>query len=134
MSLSFIEKKTGISKGQISKKSKFEAWEKETKKKQLIADAVSVAVEKETLKETALDVHNEIVDEKTKHLIFFNKSALRNQQLANKKLSEQMKIQDLEAHSRLTAKNKETVIGKSPDVAIQNNQNTLPQININVES
>lgn len=71
---------------------------------------------------------NTVVDERTKHTMFFNNSALRNQQLANKKLSENMAIQELEAHSRLTAKNKETVLGKQPDTAIQVNQPEQPRV------
>lgn len=63
----------------------------------------------------------EVVDERTRHLVFFNNSALKNQQLANKRLSGDMGVQELESHSRITARNKETVLGKSPDTAIQIN-------------
>jgi hypothetical protein len=63
------------------------------------------------------------VDEKVRHLTFFNTSALKNQQIANKKLSEDLSLQDLESHSRITARNKETVLGKSPETAIQVNNN-----------
>lgn len=66
-----------------------------------------------------------VVDEKVRHLMFFTNSALKNQQLANRKLTQDAPITDIEAHSRITARNKETVLGKQPDTAIQiNNQNT----------
>lgn len=71
-------------------------------------------------------IHNE-VEERTRHLIFFKNSALRNQQLANAQINELTKIQDLESHSRLTKNNKDTVLGKDLDtqINIQNNVNTL---------
>ena len=61
------------------------------------------------------------VDERTRHLMFFTNSALKNQQLANRKLTQDAPIADIEAHSRITARNKETVLGKQPDTAIQIN-------------
>lgn len=64
------------------------------------------------------------VDERTRHLVFFTNSALKNQQLANRKLTQDAPITDIEAHSRITARNKETVLGKQPDTAIQINNNT----------
>ncbi len=61
LSLSEIHLKTNISRPQISKRSKKECWEKGNEKKHLISTAISLATKKETLKETALDVHNELV-------------------------------------------------------------------------
>ena len=63
LSLSEIVLRTEISKAQISKKSKAENWEKGNIKKQIISHAIEVATTKETLNETALSVHNELVDE-----------------------------------------------------------------------
>ena len=68
------------------------------------------------------------VDERTRHLVFFTNSALKNQQLANRKLTQDAPIADIEAHSRITARNKETVLGKSPDTAIQVNNNEAPRL------
>lgn len=72
LSLSEIVLRTEISKAQISKKSKFENWQKGNEKKQLISQAVEVAEQKETLNETALQVHNELVDEqlRRRNLVF----------------------------------------------------------------
>ena len=63
LSLSEIVLRTEISKAQISKKSKIENWEKGNEKKHLISQAIEVLEKKETLNETALSVHNELVDE-----------------------------------------------------------------------
>ena len=72
LSLSEIALRTEISKAQISKKSKIENWEKGNEKKQLISQAIEVAEQKETLNETALQVHNELVDEqlRRRNLVF----------------------------------------------------------------
>lgn len=82
--------------------------------------------------EQSVNTIEHAVNEATKHLLFFNNSALKNQTLANKLLDRNMKIGELEAHSRLTAKNKETVIGKSADTVInnENTQNTAIKISI----
>ena len=72
LSLSEIELRTEISKSQISKRASKDKWEKGNEKKQLISQAIEVAIKKETLKETALLVHNEIVNEQLRrqNLIF----------------------------------------------------------------
>lgn len=68
LSLSEIVLRTEISKAQISKKSKAENWEKGNIKKQIISHAVEVATTKETLNETALNVHNELVQEQLRRI------------------------------------------------------------------
>lgn len=72
LSLSVIAEKTKISKGQISKRSAADNWSKETEKKQLISDAARVVAAKETLNETALSVHNELVNEKVRLMGLLN--------------------------------------------------------------
>jgi len=80
LTLSEIEKKTGISRGAISKKSKSRAWDKESPKKQLLSDAIEVSEAKETLKKhpVSIEVHEELLDEKTRHktLIYDNATKL----------------------------------------------------------
>lgn len=72
---------------------------------------------------------NEAVNDRIRHLMFFTNSALKNQQLANRKLTQDASIADIESHSRITARNKETVLGKSPDTAVQvNNEAARPTI------
>ena len=136
LSLSEIVLRTEISKAQISKKSKAENWQKGNEKKHLISQAVEVNIKKETLKETALEVHNEIVNERTKHLLLFQNSALKNQKKANELLELTDDMKDLESHARITKTNKETVLGKEPDTVINNanlQQNEIKTINIVVE-
>lgn len=69
-------------------------------------------------------------DEKTKYLIYFQKSALANQKKADEFLERAEDIGTLEAHSRITARNKETILGKTPETVINNN-NTQQQIKTN---
>ena len=83
--------------------------------------------------EHSVNAIEHVVNERTKHLIFFTNSALKNQTLANKKLHDGTSINDLEAHSRITSRNKDTVLGKEPDININNTnaqQNNIPTINI----
>lgn len=61
-----------------------------------------------------------IVDERTKHLLYFQNAALRNQRKADEMLEMSDKIADIEAHSRITARNKETIFGKEPQTIINN--------------
>ena len=63
---------------------------------------------------------NEVVDEKTKHLIFFQTRALANQKKADELLEFAEDLNDVDAHSRITARNKETVLGKAPETIINN--------------
>jgi len=72
LSLSEINLRTEISRPQISKKAKKENWEKGNIKKQIISQAVEVAQIKETLNETALEIHNELVSDeiRRKNLVY----------------------------------------------------------------
>lgn len=68
-------------------------------------------------------IDNEVQKQLENERIFVN-AAKFNQSLANKLVQDaDVKLSDVEAHSRITARNKETVLGKSPDaqVNIQNN-------------
>ena len=130
VSLSEIENRTNITKGAISKKSVAEKWVKGGAKKQLIAQAVEVRTAKETILNTAvsIEVHNELVDEATRHLAYFKNAALRNQKKADEMLEMSDTISDIEAHSRITARNKETVLGKEPQTVINNTNAQQNQI------
>jgi predicted DNA-binding protein YlxM (UPF0122 family) len=118
----------------ISRKAKAEGWIKNEKStllnneiqaKQMLAE---INQQKSTLNSTDVAIHDKLVDERLRHIEFFNKSALKNQHLANQKLNASLSISELEAHSRLTAKNKETVVGRLPDTAIQINNNQTPSV------
>ena len=77
------------------------------------------------------------IEKRTKHLIFFQNSALQNQQHSNKVMKENSdNINTLEAHSRITQRNKETVLGKDKTTEINNtnaNQNNNEVKTINVK-
>lgn len=66
-----------------------------------------------------------VVDEKTKHILFFNNAALQN-------VKESMEFpcesqQDFRNRAETINKGRETVLGKSPDTAIQINHNESQQ-------
>ena len=90
-----------------------------TEKEQLIQDAVRVRVAKGTLTEQAIAVHDELVDERTKHTMFFNNSAIRN-------VKEAMDLEcgsqfEFKARAETILKGREAVLGKTADTAIQIN-------------
>jgi hypothetical protein len=68
------------------------------------------------------------VDERTKHLLLFQNSALKNQQKANELLDLTDDMKDIESHARITKTNKETVLGKDPETVI-NNANVQQEVN-----
>lgn len=74
------------------------------------------------------------VDDKTKHLLFFQNSAIKGQQKANEMLDFVDDMKDLLAYANLTKTNKETVLGKDPETVINNanvqQDNTPMQITI----
>ncbi len=131
LALSDISERVGISKGQISKKAAKEHWSKGNEKKQLIDDAVGVIVQKETLKETDKVVHDELVGERAAKEIFFSTSSMRNQKLTNEVMElDSTNINVLEAHSRITQRNKDTVLGKDKVVDITNTQQIVNAIEV----
>jgi len=66
--------------------------------------------------------------------LYFSDSALRNQDFANKKISEESELYDLKLHSEITAKNKQTVLGKDVDTQINiNNTNTQNNVKVGWE-
>lgn len=130
LSLAKIVAKTGISKTQISKRSNQEEWAKGTEKAALVADAVRVEVAKGTLTEQARSVHDELVDEQTKYIRFFNQAAIKNVQSAMNSSCESQN--DYRARADTIAKGREVVLGKTPDTVINNTnaQQTLKTITI----
>ena len=71
---------------------------------------------------------NDVVEERTKHILFFNAAAIRNvQEAMNEPCASQ---QDFKARAETIVKGRETVLGKSPETAVQIN-NQLPVVNVN---
>lgn len=129
LSLSKISQKTGISKTQISKRSNREGWSKGTEKERLIADAVRVKVSKGTLRGAALEVHDELVDERVRDTEFFNRAAIKN-------LEEAMNLNcdnqnDCKTRADTILKAKEVVLGKTPE-PVQLNQSAISKITYEV--
>ena len=93
-----------------------------------------VAVKTELAEQSYQEVTsvNEVVNKKTKHLLYFQNAALRNQKKADEMLEMSDRIADVEAHSRITARNKETVLGREADTVI-NNANVQSEQKIIIE-
>lgn len=92
------------------------------------------AIQSEVLQESEYlsEYFDKEVNKRTQHLLLFQNSALKNQQKANEILEYTEDIKDLEAHARLTKTNKETVLGKDPDMII-NNTNALQNNNLTLD-
>lgn len=143
LSFSELSKKYGVGKATISdrKRKDFENgddWQ-QGKTEHVIQKKVNAIKElKETERLTEQFKPNEIeainyeVSVRLAREKIFVDSALKNQELANKylKLCEEatgaVDLEDLNKHSQITARNKETVLGKQPTTAIQvNNANVV---------
>lgn len=133
-SLRDLAKKHGVDVSNLSRRSKKEGWT-QGKTQHLVDKKVNaIKALHETTQQTqhlnateqmAIDVRvNEALEAEK---IFIN-SAKYNQELANSLLGSagELSMQVIESHSRLTARNKETVLGKQPDTQV-NVQNNMPQ-------
>ena len=113
LSIREVSAKTGISKSPIAKKAKDESWSKGTDKGQLIAEAARVEAQKGQLTDTALEVHNELVDERVRHIKFFNAAAIQNVREAMTLQCETQ--QDHRFRAETISKGRETVLGKQSE-------------------
>jgi hypothetical protein len=74
-----------------------------------------------------VDAVNHAVDERTKHIQFFNNAAIQNVKEAMSAICEGQ--QDYKARAETINKGREVVLGKTPDTAIQiNNNQSAPRI------
>lgn len=139
-----------ISKGMVNRYVK----EKVNISKQIISDEIELKTKLHNLevtkskllsKQEQMEV-NKQVDDKIKHLILFQTSSLKNQEMANESLyslertiksieNEQERdaismksISILKEHANITKTNKETVLGKDPDMIINNSNNQQTNI------
>lgn len=134
LSLSEITEREEVSikdRSSISKKAKAEGWvkgkiqplvEKSVQIKQQLAE---ISEQKSTLNSTELEVHQTLVDERTKDFHFFRKASLLIAQRAVKRVQESpaMEMKELEIAQNVIGKGRENIYGKTPDVAVQvNNQ------------
>ena len=94
------------------------------------------AIKSEILQESEylVNTFDKEVNDRTKHLLFFQNSAIKGQQKANEMLDFVDDMKDLLAYANLTKTNKETVLGKDPETVINNanlqQDNTPMQITI----
>ena len=126
LTLTQIVEKTKISKSSLSKKSHADGWSKETVKPALIQKAIDVLMAKETLNETEVSIHEELVNERVSHTKLFNSVAIQNMKEAMSIPCENQN--DFRARADTILKSKETVLGKTPDTAIQ--INNVPLLSI----
>ena len=129
LSYSELVEKYGMSKGSISKRAKDECWQ-QGKNEHLIQKKVSVIKElqetEQQIEQLEPVVQKSIEQEVALRLArenLFIDSALRNQNKANEMLEMAAELSEINQHSQITARNKETVLGKQPDTAIQVNNN-----------
>ncbi len=136
LTLSKIKDKVGIARNTISQRAKREQWEHGEHTDYIEAKEV-IATKKGTKKEQLVTILDEVADERIRHLTLFQNSAARNQVAANKVLkviedkekADEKDLYSLDAHSRITQRNKETVLGKDKTTeinntnAVQNNNN-----------
>ena len=88
-------------------------------------DAVNILATKKLLdtsdkSDIEIDAINDIAEEKSKYLLFFQNSALKNQQKANEILKKATNLYELEMHAKTTCKNKEIVLGRDAQTQINN--------------
>ncbi|OPH36722.1 hypothetical protein [Moraxella lacunata] len=135
LSYSDLVKKYGMSRGSISKRANDEQWQ-QGKNEQLITKKVNAIIELQKTEQqieqleplVQKSIDSEVALRLARENLFID-SALKNQQRANELLEMADDLAQLNQHSQITARNKETVLGKNPDTAIQiNNQNNAPPV------
>ena len=119
-SLSAINSETGIDRATVSKRAKKDGWEKGIYQ-QLIVDSARVKAEISTLDSTVLSVVEKEIEERTKHLQFFTHATLKNMSSMMKKIGDDTAIIEHKIAQAALKDAKETVLGKTPDTAIQIN-------------
>lgn len=118
-------------KGSISKKAKKEGWVHGSKAT-ILNTEIMLLQEKATQNATEATIHNTIVDERTKDLMFIRTASMIISQKAVKKVQQDdgsLTIRDLKDAQDVIGKGKENIYGKQPDVALQiNNQPPTPAV------
>ncbi len=140
MGIREIARKWNVSPATVSSWAKSDEWEQGKtehlieKKKNAIKDLYETEQQtKHCSASVQLSINNEVQKRLEAEQIFVD-AAKYNQMVANELLqnSEELSMTTLDTHSRLTHRNKETVLGKQPDTAIQinNNEDKRPIINL----
>ncbi|OUT11117.1 hypothetical protein B9N62_07225 [Campylobacter concisus] len=96
--------------------------------KSTIAKGTEYLAELSDLNEYEREAVTQAVSDNARAITFFKQTAIKNQIMANRLLKEARDLSDIELHSRITARNKETILGKNYDLGEQGTTNTLTQI------
>lgn len=87
---------------------------------QIISDTARVREQFGTLETVQQQVVQKEVDERMKHIEFFNRAALKNVSVSVKKISEETTQMEHKLIAETILKGKEAVLGKTPDTVINN--------------
>ncbi len=130
--LNEIARETEIDKGSISRKAKQSGWEK-GKRQPMVAKEIKarqslkeLEAEKATLNATQRVAHDVTVAKRMERLEFFDDAHVLVAQVTINKVKiegESATFQDLSAAANTITKAREGVLGKSPEVAVQVNNN-----------
>ena len=118
-----IEKLTGIDNSNLAKKAKTEKWERGVLP-QLIADTVRVKESFTALLPQQQAVVTAEVNERLKHIEFFNRAALKNVSVSVKKISDDTTQMEHKLIAETILKGMYAVLGKTPDTIINTQVNS----------
>lgn len=118
-----LSKKYNVSHTSVNKRLK--GVEPKHKEKVSTISAMKAELSLESFKEVS--AVETAIEKRTKHILLFENSALENQRKANLAIAkikdesiDEKSLYTLEAHSRITQRNKETVLGKDKTVELNN--------------
>jgi len=111
-------------RGSINRRAKKENWIAGIKAA-LIDNDIKALENKASQNASEVIVHETLVNERTKHITFFNTAGLIIAKAAVNRVQAEpnMVMQDLRHASEVVAKQRDSVLGKVPDTAIQINNN-----------
>ena len=118
-----IDKILGIPFSTIKYRADKEGWE-QGKIEQLIIDKTKVSEDFAQLNSVQKEVVQKEVDDRLRHITFFNNATVKNLSVMMKKIDEDTAIAEHRLAQQAIKDGKETVLGKTPDTAIQINNNT----------
>jgi lambda repressor-like predicted transcriptional regulator len=143
MSLAELSHKYSVGRSTISEKAKREGWEK-GKHEHLVIEKVNAVKALEKNRTETEQLPNSVqkaIDKDADYLLemegIFKASLQYNQVKATNLLkkkanADDLTLADLNLHSQITVRNMDRVMGKTPDTAIQinNNSNNPPSLNV----
>lgn len=96
--------------------------------KSTIAKGTEYLTELSDLNEYEREAVTQAVSDNARAITFFKQTAIKNQIMANRLLNEASDLSDIELHSRITARNKETMLGKNYELQEQGSTSAITQI------